>query len=342
MIKDCFFHIVAYNSVLLSNIPNNMYDFAASCDEGYSNTKCDILGKDIRLLKETVDDGYIFLYTLDHNVTRKMLHHYFDAIRLMHNSYKKKLTEITDSASNNLRRLQHNVTNYNASIRDELSEIVPFDDVKHEWTNILSKTESIVEDNPRRAALALLKILKNNTLIKAELTVYDLIAEPNPRLEIYPHLIHKVVKLSFQPYFLEFLEYDIHLNWGECFDKVLIDYPSISVALGHIWNNAIKYAKKSSTISIGFETNYKSVSILIGMQSIAIEEAEKERVYELGYSSRWAKALNKEGHGIGMYYIKLLIEMNDGMFSFHSNGPQVYHEGIPYTYKQLKIVLPKA
>lgn len=111
----------------------------------------------------------------------------------------------------------------------------------------------------------MLKTYKNSSLIKAELNVFDLIKEPNPLLEIYPHSIHKVVMLSFQPYFLDFLGLGIQLRCDNCIEKVLVDYSSISMVLGHIWNNAVKYARPSSSINITYSSNLKYVTTTITM-----------------------------------------------------------------------------
>lgn len=340
--KDCYFHIVTNGNIQISNLPQNMHAYADKCKSGYSRINSYILHKDICQIKEINGYDYIYICSYDNTITRKILQHYFDALKDLNLIYVNKLKDIENNANSDLRRLQHNVTDYNAAIRDDFSDLISPDEIQQDWQNIVSNVELIVKNNSRKAALTLLKTYKNSTLIKSELTVYDLIKNPNPHLELYPHFIHKVVKLSFQPYFLEFLENDIHLFWSDCLEKVQIDYPSISVVLGHIWNNAIKYAKPSSSINIDFDSSLNDVTVSIKMLSLAIEEREKNDLFKLGYSGYWAKQINKEGHGIGMYYIKMLVEMNHGRFSFHSNSPRQFVNSIPYTWNTFKLTLPKS
>ena len=82
-----------------------------------------------------------------------------------------------------------------------------------------------------------------------------------------------------------------------------VDYPTISVILGHLWNNAIKYVHPNSTLDINFQSNGKHLVTKIKMFSLKIENEEIEDIYQEGYSGKWAKMISKEGHGIGIFYI---------------------------------------
>ena len=85
-----------------------------------------------------------------------------------------------------------------------------------------------------------------------------------------------------------------------------VDYPTISVILGHLWNNAIKYVHPNSTLDINFHSNGKHLVTKIKMFSLKIENEEIDDIYKEGYSGKWAKMISKEGHGIGMFYITLI------------------------------------
>lgn len=293
-------------------------------------------------MKESDDDGFIYLLSDDKSITKKIFLHYFEALKDMHSAYKLRLADIEDSSSNNLRRLKHNVTDYNAAIRDDLTGLITLENMQQDWTKVVPFVEDIVKAHARETAVLLLKTYKNSSLINAEMTVYDLIEEPNPRLEIYSHGIHKVVKLSFQPYFLEFLDKGIHLQSDQCFDRVLVDYPSLSVVLGHIWNNAIKYTKHNSIITITYSNNLHSVTTEIKMLSLYIEPDERDRIMREGESGSWAKRTGKDGHGIGMFYIKRLTELNKGHFTLIAGNTKTYDDGIPYSYNSFRIELPLA
>lgn len=127
---------------------------------------------------------------------------------------------------------------------------------------------------------------------------------------------------------------------GDCYTNVLIDYPTISVVLGHLWNNAIKYIYKGSSLDISFYCNENNLTTSIKMYSLKIENDEIEDIYTEGYSGKWAKMISKDGHGIGMFYIKHLIEMNGGYFSINAGVNVTNINGIPYANNEFLLSLP--
>ena len=76
------------------------------------------------------------------------------------------------------------------------------------------------------------------------------------------------------------------------------------------------------------------------MYSLKIEDDEIEEIYTEGYSGKWAKKIEEDGHGIGMFYIKHLIEMNDGCFSIKTGTNITYINYIPYVNNEFLISLP--
>lgn len=341
--KDCYFHIVANKVVILSTLPANLLDIPDNNLSGFHRWHSPHYVNDIVYIKKETENGYVFICSTDKTITRKILQHYFDALFIMHTTYIDRLKTIKAHATSDIRRLQHNVTDYNAAIRDDLSSLFSLEDnTQADWEGILLKMEEAISRDIKKTALVLQKTHKNTTLIKAELIVHDLMYDENPRLEIFSHSIHKIVKLSFQPYFLDFLERNIHLHWAECYEKVLVDYPSISVVLGHIWNNAIKYTHENSSISIDFIKKDKEIVVRIKMLSLYIEEDEKQKIFEEGYSGKWAKLLHWEGHGIGMYYIKKLVGLNKGNFFMEPGKDKVFYDSIPYAWNTMNIQLQLA
>ena len=55
---------------------------------------------------------------------------------------------------------------------------------------------------------------------------------------------------------------------------------------------------------------------------------------------KWAKMISKDGHGIGMFYIKHLIEMNGGYFSINAGVNVTNINGIPYANNEFLLSLP--
>lgn len=139
------------------------------------------------------------------------------------------------------------------------------------------------------------KELKNAHRTIREMDVYDYLHNSKGMMNFHSHPIHKVVKLSLQPFFLDFLEKKISIDFGSCKDYVRIDFATVSVVLGHFWNNAVKYCLNDGQIEIGYQTIKDTVVMKVTMTSLLITDEDYERLYEEGYSGYWAKVQKQKG-----------------------------------------------
>lgn len=340
MMKEYYIHIFVNNSIFLSNLPEDLREEADKCDCGYIHLLCPVRHIMKRQNKENVLGGYIYMCSYDTSLTNKIFSYYFDMLRSIHIAYEEKIRREKEELIKDLRRLQHNINTYNATIQDEITNLIPLDDIHNKWRDVVPFVEKIIQNNPKLTAVTLLKITKFSAFVTAEMTVHDYINTKNVKLEKYSHSMHRIVKLSLQPYFLEFVENNIDINIGDCYRNVLIDYPTISVVFGHLWNNAVKYIYKDSSLDISFYNDEKELTTSIKMYSLKIEENEIEDIFTEGYSGKWAKMISKDGHGIGMFYIKHLIEMNGGSFSINAGVNITNIDGIPYTNNEFLLSLP--
>ena len=339
--KNYYIHVFIKNKVLFSTLPEELREEAEKSEYIYKNCICPVRQMMKRQNKEAVQDGYIYMCSYDTSMTSKIFSYYFDMLRTIHIAYQEKVKMIEGELIKDVRRLQHNVNTYNATIQDEITNLVPLDDIHNNWKEVVLFVEEIIKNKPRATAITLLKAMKFSTFITAEMTVHDYINADAIKLEIYPHSIHRIIKLSLQPYFLEFVENKIDIKINDCYEKVLVDYPTISVILGHLWNNAIKYVHPNSTLDINFHSNGKHLVTKIKMFSLKIENEEIEDIYKEGYSGKWAKMISKEGHGIGMFYIKRLTEMNGGYLNVQAGITVTKINGIPYAYNEFCLSLPR-
>lgn len=339
--KNFYFHIVSGNVVVMSMLPVSMCSYADTCECGRRRYYSKILGNDIIEMKENTDDGYLYVCSDDKSIVNKELQYYLEALKAVSLSYRNRVSEIKNVSDNDFRRLKHNITDYNAKIKDDVDSFLSLERLQRFSRKDVEDVEDIVRKHSLETAFVLLRIYRNTMGIKSELIVHDLIKSNNPHLEIRSHQIHKVLKISFQPYFLELLEKKIIVCWKNCYEEVYIDYSSIYVALGHIWGNAVKYAHENSDIFVNFYTDENYVEVRIMMESLYIEASERERLTEECYSGKWAKEIGASGNGIGMYYIKKLTTMNGGMFDVERGDEKIYYENIPYAWNTFILKLKK-
>lgn len=330
--KNCYYHIELDGRVFLSNLPKELISMVLSSQLGHGVDYNSETNLKLRWKKEKIEGGTVYMCTSDPNVTRKIFEYYFDALLMMYSSFYVRLQEMVQINTASIRRLQHNVNTYNAKIQDDLEELLSIEDVNDkDWKKIIEIVDRTVKCNTRKSALTLLKIAKSAALVSAEMDVYDYLQNSKGMLDFHAHPIHKVVKLSLQPFFLDFLEKKTTIELGACQDNVTIDFSSISVVLGHFWNNAVKYSVKNSNISIDFISQTDYVTMKVSMVSIEITDEDYKNIFVESYSGYWAKAQALDGSGIGMYYIKHLMKLNKGEFLIERGKNNFLVEGIPYT-----------
>lgn len=346
--NDAFYHIVINDEIILSNLPEDLMPEVVECPAETQYKECPIrqLIKRQKKLKTPDGNGFIYFCSYDPQLTKKTFAYYFDALYSLYNSFSTKIEHIRrqnkELAKNDLHRLQHNVNSYNAKIQDDIDSLISLQDTKmSEWANILQNTTKVIENNPRKAAVVLLKVAKNISLVNSEMNVYDFLENPDSEIQFFSHPIHKVVKLSLQPFFLDFVENRISPRLGECYETVEIDYPSISVVLGHIWSNAIKYTCGGTDINISFSKFQDYIDVEIECYSLYIETDEIEKIFQEGYSGKWSHVADKSGNGIGMYYIKYLTHLNNGDFYIYPGDSPTYINKLPYTKNKFVLRLKR-
>ena len=319
--SDTLFHIVIHGEVVLSNLPKEYYSELENATPATQVIECPVRKIIKRQKKLPLDsDSYIYLCSYNKEITKKSFYLLFSAFQMLYEAFLQKIKEVKKSSLElskaDIHRLQHNINTYNARIQDDLDSVISLEDTKmSEWSEVVRMAEWEVKNDVKKTAVVILKTIKNISLVNAEMNVYDFLENPNGEIQLTNHQIHKIVKLSLQPFFLDFIENKIRLNIHECREIVRIDYPSISVVFGHMWSNAIKYTARDTEIEIDFLVSDQYVDLIISSFSTAIEDDELGYIMEEGYSGKWSKAMNRSGNGIGLYYMKYLTELNGGTFS---------------------------
>ncbi len=87
-------------------------------------------------------------------------------------------------------------------------------------------------------------------------------------------------------------------------------------AITTIIDNAIKYSKDKSKITISSEHSGKSVVVKIKDEGIGIEETEMPLIFNRFYRSD--KSRNTDGHGLGLSIAKEIVEAQDGEITVQS------------------------
>lgn len=331
------YHIVSMSEIILSNISTKKIDEISDKEEFYTFDK----EKGIREVKKFYNDGWIYLSIKNKNITKKIFNHYIDIIIAFYSPLKNNHSVIEDKYNSKIKRLKHNITNYSATIQSELENIIDSNRKNIDWKSSIEEIKNFINDDSDFAAKTLFRIFKNIKLINAEMEVYDIMNSEKVNLNILEHNVRKVIDLSIQPFFLDFLDKKISIKIDNTTEKVLADFSTLSVVLGHVFDNAVKYIAPDTELKITFSNTDEKLTLIISMISIYVENDEIEEIFKEQYSGRWAEEMGLSGYGIGMFYAKKLMKINDGDIRFIAGNEDYKINGIPYAKNKIEITLIK-
>ena len=293
----------------------NEYTIQAITDEKTYIKSSKILKKEIEIIHNSIDRIENTLYEIKNNKERESYKH---AKRLIHNL-------VTINGQN----LQHVHLVIPQSVLETRSK------EKGTKEKIKALTE-IIEEKTEQTARSLLGVAKNSARFKSEINVYNTIINEDKKLNIKKHSIHRVIMNSFYVFFPEFTDSYIKINVHKSNDSVAIDYDSFQVALYHLIDNASKYSKPHSELEVAFkkDKNTNKINIIFSMISLKIDLDEADRIFEEGYSGKAAIKIEKQGSGIGMSRIKMLLKKSDSTIAINLKPDEHEENYVGHIYQR--------
>lgn len=286
----------------------------------------------------------IYFAVKSDTITNRTFLKYLQIIGVLLPTLRSLAEQNRKSDSLRIRRLKHNLINYNANILQSIYRLVPQDKLVKNGRDQVYLIKEILENKTLDASQTFLRILKSANLMKAEFDVYDMLNSQNPYLDFQTHKIHKVVVLTLNSFWLDLIEKNINIVISKCDSDVIVDYKSLSVAFCHIFDNICKYTLPETDLIIDFQEDENHVFVLFSMISLKIEEDAVDKMLRENYSGKWAKLLGLSGDGIGMNVVKRIVDLNDGLLFIKPSvdvNHSVMQKGIPYEKNVIKIRLNK-
>lgn len=102
-------------------------------------------------------------------------------------------------------------------------------------------------------------------------------------------------------------------------------------ALSNILDNAVKYSDAGTKVEICVQKMIKYVKIEIADEGMGIPKEELHRIYQRFYRGRQAASSVKEGAGVGLYLVRMIIERQKGIVTAknRSGGGTVFSVMLP-------------
>lgn len=100
------------------------------------------------------------------------------------------------------------------------------------------------------------------------------------------------------------------------------DQTHLSNVVSNLIENAIKYSPDSPNIAIETSSNSNELKIEVSDQGIGINTVNHDKIFDKFFRAETGNVHNTKGYGLGLSYVKLIMDMHHGKVSFHSTEGQ--------------------
>lgn len=103
-------------------------------------------------------------------------------------------------------------------------------------------------------------------------------------------------------------------------EKIIVnaDRDKISQVMINLLNNAIKYSRKGSTVTIGCKKHNGSVRVYVSDEGVGISQSDQKRLFERFYRVENEKMKTISGFGIGLYLVAEILKYHDSKIEVES------------------------
>jgi len=103
--------------------------------------------------------------------------------------------------------------------------------------------------------------------------------------------------------------------------EIPVDRIHMHTVINNLLSNAFKYGGDPPTIEVSARTG-DALYIDVRDNGRGIHDAEKDHLFEKFFRGRETRQKAIRGLGLGLYYVKKIVEAHEGSISFDSNGEQ--------------------
>lgn len=217
---------------------------------------------------------------------------------------QKKLSEIKNDFINNMtHEFKTPLATISLAVDALRNEKVMNDRVKMQYFN------GIIKDENKRMNKHVETILQAALLEKQEL-----------KLNLKPVHVHEIIKQVLENYKLQLEEKEgrTELLLNAKNDELLADEVHFTNLISNLIDNGIKYSKEHLLIKITTHLSSKFMVIQIEDNGIGMNKENTKRIFEKFYRAHTGNLHNVKGFGLGMSYVKTVIDAHKGKIKVES------------------------
>lgn len=218
---------------------------------------------------------------------------------------QKRLSEIKNDFINNMTHelktpISTIALSSSALLRGDMDNDI---DKIHQYASIIYKENKRLEQQVEQV-LSVAKLNRSKLKINKEvISIHELITDTLSHFELN----------------LEQQNGSIETFFNATCATIKVDPVHFSNALFNIVDNAIKYCKTTPHIQIKTQDLKKGIQIAIADNGIGIRRDAQKQIFEKFYRVPTGNIHDVKGFGLGLFYVRLIIEAHDGTVHVKSN-----------------------
>jgi two-component system phosphate regulon sensor histidine kinase PhoR len=132
--------------------------------------------------------------------------------------------------------------------------------------------------------------------------------------------VHHIIHAALDNFDLQLKEKNVTINLELTAEQDAINGDEIHITnlISNLIDNAIKYSKENPVINISSVSNKKNITISIEDNGIGMSKETQKRVFEKFYRAHTGNVHNVKGFGLGMSYVKTVIDAHKGKIKVDS------------------------